>query len=102
MELVDREQVAFYLKDLRSLLGAGTVAEQRMFLKTIVERIEKQDSEATIYYTLPVPAAQIQRALGPLEVLNIGHYGSAYGFEPVISALRGRCPRPLDECAFSC
>ncbi len=21
------------------------------------------------------------------------------GFEPVISALRGRCPRPLDECA---
>jgi hypothetical protein len=23
------------------------------------------------------------------------------GFEPVISALRGRCPRPLDECAMS-
>ncbi len=23
------------------------------------------------------------------------------GFEPVISALRGRCPRPLDECASS-
>jgi hypothetical protein len=22
------------------------------------------------------------------------------GFEPVISALRGRCPRPLDECAM--
>ena len=21
------------------------------------------------------------------------------GFEPLISALRGRCPRPLDECA---
>ena len=21
------------------------------------------------------------------------------GFEPVISALRGQCPRPLDECA---
>ncbi len=21
------------------------------------------------------------------------------GFEPVISSLRGRCPRPLDECA---
>ena len=21
------------------------------------------------------------------------------GFEPVISALRGRCPSPLDECA---
>jgi hypothetical protein len=23
------------------------------------------------------------------------------GFEPVISALRGRCPRPLDECGTS-
>ena len=23
------------------------------------------------------------------------------GFEPPISALRGRCPRPLDECATS-
>ncbi len=22
------------------------------------------------------------------------------GFEPAISALRGRCPRPLDECAL--
>ncbi len=22
------------------------------------------------------------------------------GFEPVISSLRGRCPRPLDECAI--
>ena len=24
------------------------------------------------------------------------------GFEPVISSLRGRCPKPLDECAFFC
>ena len=23
------------------------------------------------------------------------------GFEPVVSALRGQCPRPLDECAPS-
>jgi hypothetical protein len=23
------------------------------------------------------------------------------GFEPVISSLRGRCPRPLDECALA-
>ena len=24
------------------------------------------------------------------------------GFEPVVFALRGRCPRPLDECAWPC
>ncbi len=23
------------------------------------------------------------------------------GFEPVISSLRGRCPKPLDECAIA-
>jgi hypothetical protein len=27
------------------------------------------------------------------------HVVAHTGFEPVISALRGRCPRPLDECA---
>ena len=29
----------------------------------------------------------------------IGELVAHTGFEPVISALRGRCPRPLDECA---
>jgi hypothetical protein len=29
------------------------------------------------------------------NVCSVAHTG----FEPVISALRGRCPRPLDECA---
>ena len=31
------------------------------------------------------------------ETLLVAHRG----FEPLISALRGRCPRPLDECAIS-
>ncbi len=30
------------------------------------------------------------------EIYLVAHTG----FEPVISALRGRCPRPLDECAM--
>ncbi len=29
------------------------------------------------------------------------HVVAHRGFEPLISALRGRCPRPLDECAVS-
>ena len=39
------------------------------------------------------------------EIL-LGQVTSSYqvvahaGFEPAISSLRGRCPKPLDECAF--
>jgi hypothetical protein len=33
------------------------------------------------------------------EVLNTKNLVAHTGFEPVISSLRGRCPRPLDECA---
>jgi hypothetical protein len=29
----------------------------------------------------------------------VGRLVAHRGFEPLISALRGRCPRPLDECA---
>jgi hypothetical protein len=34
-----------------------------------------------------------------LETVWRGWWVAHTGFEPVISALRGRCPRPLDECA---
>ena len=34
---------------------------------------------------------------GGAYVLQVAHAG----FEPAVFALRGRCPRPLDECARS-
>ncbi len=34
-----------------------------------------------------------------LNVLILPCLVAHAGFEPAISALRGRCPRPLDECA---
>ena len=36
-----------------------------------------------------------QQCSGCREISLVAHTG----FEPVISALRGRCPWPLDECA---
>ena len=41
--------------------------------------------------------AQLQR---DAEKAQCGVAGEL-GFEPVISSLRGRCPRPLDECALN-
>ena len=46
------------------------------------------------------------RFLGLYRSIGAGNWGifemlvAHTGFEPVISALRGRCPRPLDECAL--
>ena len=37
-----------------------------------------------------------------LEAFQKGYMVAHTGFEPVIPALRGRCPRPLDECASVC
>ena len=37
-----------------------------------------------------------------LETLQNRGWVAHTGFEPVIPALRGRCPRPLDECASFC
>jgi hypothetical protein len=38
------------------------------------------------------------RETSPCLLIVVAHTG----FEPVISALRGRCPEPLDECAMCC
>src|SRR5829696_1259722 len=34
------------------------------------------------------------------QLVLVGLLVAHRGFEPLISALRGRCPRPLDECAL--
>src|SRR6187200_413793 len=33
------------------------------------------------------------------SVKHVGPLVAHRGFEPLVSSLRGRCPRPLDECA---
>ena len=40
-------------------------------------------------------------ALGPASIADSALLVAHTGFEPVISSLRGRCPKPLDECAVS-
>src|SRR5215207_8363069 len=35
------------------------------------------------------------------QLVLVGLLVAHRGFEPLISALRGRCPRPLDECALT-
>ena len=60
--------------------------------------------DPSIGVAVPVATRQKRNRLKPLLIwletvrneCSVAHTG----FEPVISALRGRCPRPLDECAL--
>ena len=55
----------------------GALPERRTFLRSFVESIEKQDSQVTIHYTLPIPPERV--SLDSLGVLYFDLYGSAYG-----------------------
>ncbi len=48
-----RFTVQAYVDDLRSLLAKSSITEQKSFLKSLVARIEVDESEAIVYYTIP-------------------------------------------------
>jgi len=55
VDMADTQVVKDYADDLRSLLTKSSITEQRSFLKSFVERIEVDESEAKMYYTIPMP-----------------------------------------------
>ena len=77
IELVDREQVLNYVRDLRGTLTTGTTAEQRAFLKSFVRSVTVKGAEVTVEYTLPLPAGQA--LLGEEPVLSIVLSGGEEG-----------------------
>ncbi len=77
VELISRELVLEYLKDLRGVLEYGSVSEKRAFLRSFIQAIEKDGSQVTMYYTLPLPAEQVP--LDPVGVLGTVHDGGAGG-----------------------
>ncbi|MBA7657430.1 hypothetical protein ES703_65368 [subsurface metagenome] len=57
--IADPRIVQHYVDDLRDLLERSSIVEQRSFLKSFVERIEVDDSEIKIYYTIPMPPSSM-------------------------------------------
>ncbi|MES0278590.1 MAG: hypothetical protein ABUK03_02455, partial [Dehalococcoidales bacterium] len=53
--VLDIEQMAQYVENLRSVLGSASIMEQKAFLRSFVSRIDVSKSEVTINYTLPMP-----------------------------------------------
>lgn len=54
IELADPEVVREYVQDLKALLVESSIMEQKAFLKSFVERIEVDDSEMKVVYTIPM------------------------------------------------
>jgi hypothetical protein len=54
VDMADPQVVKDYADDLRNLLGKSSITEQGSFLKSFVERIGVDESEAKVYYTIPI------------------------------------------------
>lgn len=73
VDMADPQVVKDYADDLRNLLGKSSIIEQRSFLKSFVERIEVDESEAKVYYTIPMPPYSVSEET--VGVLPFVHHG---------------------------
>ena len=73
VDMADPQVVQEYADDLRSLLTKSSITEQRSFLKSFVERIEVDESEAKVYYTIPMPPYSVSEET--VGVLPFVHHG---------------------------
>ena len=73
MDMADPQVVQDYANDLRSLLAKSSITEQRSFLKSFVERIEVDESEAKVYYTIPMPPSSLpEETVGIIPFIHHG------------------------------
>jgi len=73
VDMADPQVVKDYADDLRNLLAKSSITEQRSFLKSFVERIEVDESEAKVYYTIPMPPHSVSEET--VGVLPFVHHG---------------------------
>jgi len=73
IELADPAVVREYVQDLKSLLEESSIVEQKVFLKSFVDRIEVDDSEMKVVYTIPIsPDNPLTEAVGVLPFVHNG------------------------------
>jgi DNA invertase Pin-like site-specific DNA recombinase len=73
VDMADPQVVQEYADDLRGLLAKSSITEQRSFLKSFIERIEVDESEAKVYYTIPMPPHSVSEET--VGVLPFVHHG---------------------------
>jgi len=76
LQIKDLETMRGYVEDLRDVLGSGSPAEQKFFIRSFVESIEVSNTEVKVNYTLPIP--QSDTSSESIGVLAFGRYGSPH------------------------
>jgi len=72
-EMPDMAIIQEYVDDLRLLLGASPIVEQRAFLKSFVKEIKVDKEKVTINYTLPMPPKNSEEeVIGVLPFIQHG------------------------------
>ena len=54
MDLADLKNISGSLNDLYVLLGEGTLAERRTFIRSFVKEVQVMGNKAVMSYTVPV------------------------------------------------
>ena len=73
VDVADPQVVRDYAIDLKNLLAKSSLTEQRSFLKSFVDRIDVDDTEVNVYYTIPVPPHNISEET--VGILPFVHHG---------------------------
>jgi len=73
-ELADLSLVTSYANDLRDLLSQSPLAERKTFIRSFVKEVRVTDTEAELFYTIPLPPEGITQERA--EVLPIVQHGS--------------------------
>ncbi|MDO8750912.1 MAG: recombinase family protein [Dehalococcoidia bacterium] len=81
VQLADPEVVRGYINELRAFLENSGMVERKAFLKSFVKRIEVDDSEATVVYTIPLLPDNPPTASEVVGVLPFVHDGPPYRTE---------------------
>ncbi len=69
----DPQVVQEYADDLRSLLTKSSITEQKSFLKSFVKRLDVDDMEVKVYYTIPMPPYNVaEETVGVLLFVHLG------------------------------
>ena len=54
VESADLEMISGYVDDLHEILGEGSLAERRAFIKSFIREVKVTGKEALLTYTTPI------------------------------------------------
>lgn len=73
--LLSKDDVAFYVNDLKEILNEGSIIEQKRFIRSFIKRIDVNHPKVEVEYTMPM-STEKKREPHKTEVLSLVENGS--------------------------